>query len=87
MSKKVVLEFPVDLPKKCLQDKEALQKGKEGLVLELLQQEEISQGKATELLGINRHDLFDLMAKYDIPVVNFSPEELQRQRDFNFMFY
>ncbi len=81
MSKKVVFEFPVDLPKKCLQDKEALQKGKEGLVLELLQQEEISQGKATELLGINRHDLFDLMAKYDIPVVNFSPEELQRQRE------
>ncbi len=27
MSKKVVLEFPVDLPKECLQDKEALQKG------------------------------------------------------------
>ncbi|GAX60680.1 hypothetical protein SCALIN_C13_0195 [Candidatus Scalindua japonica] len=81
MSKKIVLEFPVDLPDECLQDKQALQKGKEGIVLELLQKAEISQGKAAELLGIDRHTLFDLMAKYDIPVVSFSPEELQRQRE------
>ncbi|WP_261341009.1 hypothetical protein [Candidatus Scalindua japonica] len=32
MSKQVVLEFPVDLPEKNLQNKEALKNGKEGIV-------------------------------------------------------
>lgn len=80
MPKKMVLEFPVDLPEASLQNKEALNKGKETIVLELLRKEEISQGKAAELLGIDKHTLFDLMAKLDIPMANFSPEELERQR-------
>lgn len=80
VSKQVVLEFPVDLPEECLKDKKALEKGKEGMVLELLRKGEISQGKATELLCISRHDLLDLIAKHDIPMANFSVEELERQR-------
>ena len=79
MTKKVVLEFPVEFPEESLQDKESLKKSKEVLVLELLRKKEISQGKAAELLEISRHDLFDLMAKHDIPMANFSPEEFQRQ--------
>jgi predicted HTH domain antitoxin len=81
MSKQVVLDFPAELPEKSLKDKETLKKGKEAIVLELLRKGEISQGKAAELLGISRHDLLDLMAKHDIPMADFSPDELQRQRE------
>lgn len=81
MSKRVVLEFPVELPKESLRNKEVIKKAKEMIVLELLRRGEISQGRATELLEISRHDLFDLMARYDIPTANFSLEELQRQRE------
>ncbi len=79
MSKQVVLEFPVDLPGKSIKNKEALKKGKEGIVLELLRKEEISQGKAVELLGIDRNTLFDLMAKYDIQVIDMSEKELKEE--------
>jgi len=41
--------------------------GKEAIVFELLKQKEILQGKAAELLGIDKHDLFDLMAEHNIP--------------------
>jgi len=79
MPKQVVLKFPVELPEESLQDKEVIRKGKETIILELLRKGEISQGKAAELLAIDRHTLFVLMAKYDIPIANFPPEELQRQ--------
>lgn len=79
MPKQIVLEFSAEVPEKSLKDKEELQKGKETIILELLRKGEISQGKAAELLEIDRHTLFDLMAKYDIPMANFPPEELQRQ--------
>lgn len=79
MPKQIVLEFPVELPEGGLRDKEVLKKGKAIIILELLRKGDISQGKAAELLEIDRYTLFDLMAKYDIPMANFSPEELQRQ--------
>ncbi|MBE7445976.1 MAG: UPF0175 family protein [Planctomycetia bacterium] len=81
MPKQVVLEFPVEFPGKSVQDKEALRKAKESMVLELLRKREISQGKAAELLGIDRNTLFDLMAEHNIPMANFPPEELERQRE------
>ena len=79
MPKQIILEFPVELPEGGLKDKEILKKGKAIIILELLRKGDISQGKAAELLEIDRHTLVDLMAKYDIPMANFSPEELQRQ--------
>ncbi len=39
----------------------------------------ISQGKAAELLGISRHDLFDLMAKFEVPVIDMTEEELHEE--------
>ncbi|MBE7445473.1 MAG: UPF0175 family protein [Planctomycetia bacterium] len=41
----------------------------------------MSQGKAAGLLGIDRNTLFDLMAEHNIPMANFPPEELERQRE------
>ncbi|MBF0344083.1 MAG: UPF0175 family protein [Nitrospirae bacterium] len=80
MPKQVILEFPVDLPDETLKEQEIFQKVKVTLVLELLRKEEISQGKAAELLGITRYELFDLMAEYNVPMAGFSIEELRRQR-------
>ena len=81
MSKQVVLEFPTDLPKESLEDKEALNKGKETIILEFLRKSEITQEKATELLGISKHDLLDLMAEHDIPMASFFPKELQSEKE------
>lgn len=79
MSREVVLRFPVELPEEKLKDEEVLRKGREGIVLELLRKEEISQGKAAELLEIDRYTLFDLMMKYDIPVIDLTEEELKEE--------
>jgi len=47
--------------------------------MELLREHHFSQGKATELLRIDRHDLLDLMSKYRIPVINLTPDELETE--------
>ena len=54
-------------------------KVKEEIVMRLLKERHISQGKASELLGVNRSDLFDLMAWYDIPATDLSPEEVTQE--------
>lgn len=82
MPKQIILEFPVKLPEGDVLDKRTLEKGKEAIVVELLREGKISQGKAAELLEISRGDLFDLMAKHDIPMADFPPEELKRQVEY-----
>jgi predicted HTH domain antitoxin len=52
---------------------------KEEVVMRLLQAQRISQGKAAELLGINRYDVVDLMARYAIPVTDVSPEDMAQE--------
>ena len=47
------------------------------LVLDLLRQGEISQGRAAELLGITRWDILQLMVKHEIPSGPRTVEELQ----------
>lgn len=59
-----------------LRDEDLSAKAKEALTMELLREHEISQGRAAELLGIDRHTLFDLMTKYRVPVIDMTPEEL-----------
>jgi predicted HTH domain antitoxin len=49
---------------------------KEAVVMRLLKAQRISQGKASELLGVTRYALVDLMARYDIPATDLSPEEM-----------
>lgn len=83
MPKRMVLEFPVDLPEESLRDKEAIKKGKETIVLELLRKGEVSQGKAAELLGIDRYTLFDLMTKYDVAVTDMGERELKEELSKN----
>ena len=54
-----------------------LAEDKEIIVLGLLRKKSISQGKAVELLEIDRQALFDLMDKYDIPVISMTDKELK----------
>jgi predicted HTH domain antitoxin len=67
-----------------LRDEDLSTKAKEALTMELLREHEISQGKAAELLGIDRHVLFDLMAKYRVPVIDMTPEELAEELKTSF---
>ncbi len=76
MSVQFVLEFPSDLPEEGLHDYEVIEKGKQTVVLELLRKNMISQGRAAELLEIDRHRLFELMGEYHIPVIDFTSDEL-----------
>jgi predicted HTH domain antitoxin len=74
----LTLELPDEVVKH-LPDKELAAKAKEALVMELLREHQVSQGKAAEILGISRYDLFDLMSKYLIPVVDLTAEELESE--------
>lgn len=62
-----------------LRDEDLAAKAKEAFIMELLREHEVSQGKAAELLGIDRHTLFDVMAKYQVPVVDMTSEELEQE--------
>ncbi len=79
MPTKIVLEFPVELPKGIVITEDILKKVKEAYVLELLRKGKISQGKATEALEISRHDLFELMDKHGIPVIDMTEKELKEE--------
>ena len=74
----VHIELP-DVAVQNLRDEEIEAKMKEAFFMALLREHQISQGKAAELLGIDRHELFDLMGKYRIPVIDLSTEELEAE--------
>ncbi|GCL40904.1 UPF0175 family protein [Dolichospermum planctonicum CS-1226] len=61
--------------------KEAENKAKEAYVMTLLKHGEISSGKASQLLGISRLDMIELMSKYDISLFDdsMSLEEFQSE--------
>jgi predicted HTH domain antitoxin len=78
MSKRLQVEAEVELPDEVLaqlREEEIVTKAREALVMELLREHHLSQGKAAEILGINRSDFFDLMTKYQIPVIDLTAEE------------
>lgn len=62
----LVIEVPDDLVALLGTPEAAAARAKESLVLDLLRAEEISQGKAAELLGMTRWAMLDLMARYKI---------------------
>ena len=54
---------------------------REALVMNLVREHRVSQGKAAEILGISREDLFLLMSKHQVPVIDLSIDELQSELD------
>jgi predicted HTH domain antitoxin len=73
----VQLEVPDEVATH-LRDQDRAAKANEAFMMELLREHAISQGKAAELLGIGRHTLLDVMAQYQVPVVDMTPEELEQ---------
>ncbi len=51
----------------------------EMLAVQLYHIGELSSGRASEILGISKDDFRDLLARYDLPYINYSPEELERE--------
>jgi predicted HTH domain antitoxin len=78
MAKRVHLD--VELPDELFaQLRKEETKVKEALVMELLREHRLSQGKAAEILGISRHDLFDLMTNHRVPIIDLDTKELSNE--------
>lgn len=76
--KSVSIEFPEEVVE--LYGEEELKISVRRLsVLDLVKKGKLSSGKAAEILGMTRWDFMELMSDYDVPMVNFPPEELRRQ--------
>jgi predicted HTH domain antitoxin len=76
------LHLDVELPDELfaqLREEEIEKKVKEALVMELLREHRLSQGKAAEILGIGHHELFDLMTNHRVPVIDLDEEELRAE--------
>jgi predicted HTH domain antitoxin len=52
---------------------------REGMVLELFQEGQISSGKAAEILGLSQARFLDLLADRNIPYLDASPQDLERE--------
>jgi len=77
MPRRLHLEFALpDEVAGSFREEEMALKAKEALVMELLGEHHVSQGKAADILGISRQALFDLMTKYQVPVIELTEEEL-----------
>lgn len=75
--KRVEVELPEELWKLAgIKTKDASAKFQEMFVMELLRQRKLSHGKAAELLEIDRWELMDLMAAYQVPVSTLTASEL-----------
>ena len=80
MAKRVKLDL--ELPEEIfaqLEGPEIEKRVKEALVMDLLREHQLSQGKAAELLALSRHELFDLMARHHVPVIDLSADELKSE--------
>ncbi|MCI2429988.1 UPF0175 family protein [Candidatus Acetothermia bacterium] len=79
--KRVEVELPEELWKLAgIPAKKASAKLQEMLVMELLRQGKLSQSKAAKLLGIDRWDLADVMAAYDVPTTILTKADLDREQ-------
>ncbi|MGH2614634.1 MAG: UPF0175 family protein [Thermomicrobiales bacterium] len=74
----ITIELPNDLVA-SLDSLEGIEdRAWKALVLDLLRDAQISQGKAARLLGVTRYDILDLMAQYHILSGPLTAEEMQR---------
>ena len=74
---------PVELPDELVEllgtAGKASERARLALVLDLLREAQISQGKAAEILGITRWDILDLMARYRIESGPETEEEMRAE--------
>lgn len=75
------LELPDELVALVASPEAAAARARQMLVLDLLRQARISQGKAAALLGLTRHDVLRLMGEHQIRSGPASFEELRAEVD------
>ena len=75
----LAVEVPEDLVTLLGSPETAAAKAREALVLQLLREGLISQGKAARLLGITRWDILDLMAQHQIPSGPQTVDEMRQE--------
>jgi predicted HTH domain antitoxin len=71
----VELDLPDDVAT-GLASEDVAAMAKEALVMELLREHRISQGKAAEILNISRSELFAVMSRHRVPVIEMTSAEL-----------
>jgi hypothetical protein len=76
--------FDVELPEDVLaafgwQDSEVPHRVREALVMELLRLDRVSEAQAARSLDLDRWQLLETMARYRVPAIRLSPEELKRE--------
>ncbi|MBI2215720.1 MAG: UPF0175 family protein [Candidatus Rokubacteria bacterium] len=64
---------------KTFESEDLSAKAKEALVMTLVREHRVSQGKAAELLGVSRYQLVDLMAKHHVRAFDYGGEELAHE--------
>jgi hypothetical protein len=74
----VTLELPEELVAMLGSPEAVAGRVREALVLDLLREARISQGRAARLLGVTRWDILELMARYAIPSGPETAEEAER---------
>ncbi|MHC0067853.1 UPF0175 family protein [Nostoc sp. UIC 10890] len=79
---KVEFTIPVHSVNNAIRE-EAETKAKEAYVMTLLKHGEISSGKASELLGIPRLEVIDLMSKHEISLFDDSMTLDEFQQEVN----
>ena len=45
--------------------------------LKMFELGKLSSGKAAQLAGISRVEFFEMCGRYQVPVINYTPEELE----------
>ncbi|MBI5373884.1 MAG: UPF0175 family protein [Candidatus Schekmanbacteria bacterium] len=71
------LKIPDETFNRKFKEEEFTARVRERVVMDLLRDRKISQGKAAELLVISRSELVDLMTKYNIPAFVAASDELK----------
>ncbi len=78
----LTLELPDELVALLGSPEAAAARAKQALVLDLLREARISQGRAARLLGVTRGQILDLMVQHEIPSGPETPEELREEVDY-----
>lgn len=79
VDKTITLELPEELLELLGPPDEVAGKLRESLIVDLLREARISQGKAARLLGVTRYDILDLMARYRILSGPLTAEEARQE--------
>lgn len=69
--KTLTIDIPDDL---IADDKEA----RILLIIKLYELTKLSFAQATDLLGLSKREFYALLSKYEVPVISYSPDELEQ---------